>query len=118
MITTDILVSIAVQIPFVVIMIWFTLELLSRTDKSVSKRDSEWREFLKESQKTSSDAYLSVAGELKILTKCIVDQGTLLGTHDTRVGDLADRVDGFLETYQVDKKVKELSLSRTHRKEE
>ena len=74
----EFLLSLAAQIPLVVIFVWFQLEQDKRQIDSESKRDAEWRAFLKEQRQESTKALETMSKNLEKLSK-------LVEAHDQRL---------------------------------
>ena len=100
----DLLITIASQLPVVVIFVYFVLQMLDRNEKAIERRELQWQKFLDENQARSISAYKSVADELQTLVKCVSDQNEVLRSHDGRVVHLAEKVEDFLGEYAADKK--------------
>jgi hypothetical protein len=103
----DLLITIASQLPVVVIFVYFVLQMLDRNEKAIERRENQWQKFLDENQERSISAYKSVANELQALVKCMSEQTDLLRSHDDRVLGLAGKVENFLGDYELQKKMKQ-----------
>jgi hypothetical protein len=93
----SLLVSIAAQIPIVIVFIWFTLKIQEKSDKMVTNRDAQWMKFLEESENRSMAAYQGIVDELKEVANCVSLNREILVSHDKGASVLATQVRTFIE---------------------
>ena len=79
--TTQLL-PLLIQVPLVGAFMWFVLELNKRQDNSQTKRDGEWREFLKEERTRRSENTIRMVDEMKEIAKLVAATNTLVAQHD------------------------------------
>jgi len=69
--------GLAIQIPLVVIFVWFSLQLISVFLKSIDSRDAQWREFFNQQRIANNEAIANMAqrfaDEIRILGKEIAE---------------------------------------------
>ena len=53
--------GLAIQIPLVVIFVWFSLQLITIFLKSIDARDAQWREFFNQQRIANAEAIASMA---------------------------------------------------------
>lgn len=83
--TTDAWVSLLIQVPLVGIFIWFTLKLNEQNQTAATKRDDEWRGFLKEQREASNAALARIAEEVKTLSNQQAQMQALFIAHDESI---------------------------------
>jgi hypothetical protein len=77
-----------VQVPLVGVFIWFSLKMNEHNLAAMSKRDAEWREFLREQREANNQALGRLAEELKQNTQGLaVVQNSVL-THDNSIREV------------------------------
>lgn len=82
---TDAWVSLLIQVPLVGIFIWFTLKLNEQNQVASTKRDDEWRDFLKEQREASNAALARIAEEVKTLSNQQAQMQALFISHDESI---------------------------------
>jgi len=60
-------ISLLIQVPLVGIFVWFAQNMIKQFNDSIDKRDSAWREFLKEHTQSTNAAIGRIAEEVKTL---------------------------------------------------
>jgi hypothetical protein len=104
MFSTDAILSLLIQIPLVGIFVWFSLrlikifldELQSRANRETderSKRDQDWREFLREQSVTNSVITGRLAEEIKALAAQVAATNVLISQHDQAMRETAQRIE-------------------------
>lgn len=87
------LVPVLVQFPLVAIFMWFVLELLKRQDAALAareaadevartKREAEWREFLKNMATETNAAMSRFADEMRANTVAVTGVNAVILAHD------------------------------------
>jgi hypothetical protein len=84
-------VSLLIQVPLVGIFVWFTLQLTKNYQSSQEKRDTEWRDFLREQREQGNNAIGRLAEEIKCLNGGVTEVKTLIQNHDSRVAKVKVR---------------------------
>lgn len=87
------LISLAIQIPIVIVFAWLMLEIMKRQDAREERRDAAhaaerkerdeaWRSFLSEQREQNNAAVSRIAEEVKIISQEIARMNTVLTSHD------------------------------------
>ena len=78
----DTVINLLIQLPLVGIFVFFILEWSRRNDHAVSRRDEEWRDFLKEERAHRAEAISRLAEEIKSVAQQVNQMSGLLSAHD------------------------------------
>ena len=81
----DFLLSIAAQIPLVVLFIWFVLQRDKESNRKSEARSELWRKFFNQLQSQNTEALKKITIAIEAMTKQINLNTTTVLLHDTTV---------------------------------
>lgn len=85
MIGSETWLNLLIQIPLVGIFVWFSLNQQKLHSVSQEKRDSEWRDFLREEREANNTALGRIAEEVKSNSIILSATKEIIVTHDQRL---------------------------------
>lgn len=99
----DAWISLLIQFPLVGIFVWFTLKINERNQSAMERRDSEWREFLKDQRQQNNEALGRIAEEVKSATRMVAVNQSLIVEHDKNFQEILPAIKNALEALKRDR---------------
>jgi hypothetical protein len=81
----DTWVNLLIQVPLVGIFVWFSLRQQESFQRDQTRRDTEWRDFLREQREANNQALGRIAEEVKTVATQLSSVQSLMVSHDQAV---------------------------------